>query len=242
MDSNSVSAFAAVLSVVAVLATVWISYRQSKLSRLERAEDLATRFREPLLQAAYNLQSRLYNIGKQDFLGRFHAAGGASQQERDNAINYTCYLFGQYLAWVEIIRRESQYVDPRSRENNRAIVRKIEHVRDCMASSEQFDDRALRLFRGEQRALGELMLVDVPHPVSDVPRWECLGYAAFVDKLAGDEKYRTWFGPLADGVNVLSESSEFPPRLTAIQHALVDLMDVLDPKSERLPVDTRGRM
>ena len=45
------------------------------------------------------------------------------------------YLFGQYLGWVEIIRRESQYVDPRSRKNNRLIVEKLEHVRDCIAES-----------------------------------------------------------------------------------------------------------
>ena len=181
MDSNSLSAFAAFLSVIAVFLSAMLTYRQGKISRLDRAENLATRFREPLLQAAHNLQSRIYNILKQDFLGRFYSASEASQHERDYAVNNTCYLFGQYLCWVEIIRRESQYVDPRSRDKNRTIVEQLEHVRDTMAESTRHTDRAMRLFRGEQRAVGELMLVPVPSPSGEVPRWECLGYAAFVE-------------------------------------------------------------
>ena len=182
MSTETLSAFAAFLSVMASSSRQCSPIGQGKISRLDRAEDLATRFREPLLQAAHNLQSRLYNILKQDFLGRFFTRRGAPvQQERDYAVHNTCYLFGQYLCWVEIIRRESQYIDPRSRENNRMIVEKLEHVRDSMAESTRHDDRPLRLFRGEQRAVGELMLVPVPTPVGDVPRWECLGYAAFVE-------------------------------------------------------------
>lgn len=242
MNSNSLSAFAAVLSVVAVLATVVISYRQSKLSRLERAEDLATRFREPLLQAAYNLQSRLFNIAKQDFLGRFLTADDATAQEREYAVRNTCFLFGQYLAWVEIIRREAQYVDPRSRENNRVIVEKLEHVRDRMASSEHVEDRPLRLFRGEQRAVGELMLVPVQTPLGDVPRWECRGYADFVEQLS-DAKFAAWFETTEEGISTLAkEAPDLPPRVTELQHALIDLIDVLDPKFERVPATFRGKM
>ena len=188
MDSNTLSAFAAVLSVVAVLRdrrdhlppgqarAAWSGPRTSPPGSASRC------CRRPTTCRAGSTTSR-----KQDFLGRFLTAGEASQQERDYAVRNTCYLFGQYLSWVEIIRRESQYIDPRSRENNRLIVEKLEHVRDRMADSERVDDRPLRLFRGEQRAVGELMLVPVPTPTGDVPRWECLGYATFVDRLTGPQ-------------------------------------------------------
>jgi hypothetical protein len=243
MDSNTLSALAAVLSVVAVLITALISYRQSKLSRLERAEDLATRFRDPLLQAAYNLQSRLYNIAKQNLLGRLVTAPGASQQERDYALHNTCFVFAEYLAWVEIIRRESQYIDPRSRENNRLIAHQLETVRDIMASSERFEDRELRIFRGDQRALGELMLVAVSQSTEGVPRWECLGYAAFVERLTNDPKFGEWFAPLLQGIETLAkEAPHLPARGIELQHALVELMDVLDPHSHRIPSDIRGKM
>ena len=243
MNSETLSAFAAALSVVSVLISALLSYRMAQRSRLERAEDLATRFREPLLQSAYNLQSRIYNIVKQEFLGRFYADPEASDQERRYAVDNTCFLFGQYLCWVEIIRRESQYVDPRSRENNRVIVEKLEHVRDCMAESVQHTDRALRLFRGEQRAVGELMLVPVPTPSGDVPRWECMGYAAFSAAMR-DPDFHAWLAPVADGVKDLAAIADgsFPPRLTELQHALIDLMDVLDKDHERVPARFRGRM
>jgi hypothetical protein len=243
VSSENLSAFAATLSVVSVLISAVLSYHLAQRSRLDRAEDLATRFREPLLQAAYNLQSRIYNIVKQDFLGRFYSAPEASEQERTYAVNNTCFLFGQYLCWVEIIRRESQYVDPRSRETNRAIVEKLEHVRDCMAESVQHTDRALRLFRGEQRAVGELMVVPVPMPTGDVPRWECMGYAAFSAAMR-DPDFHAWFAPVADGVKDLAavEDGDFPQRLTELQHALIDLMDVLDRDRERVPARFRGRI
>lgn len=241
MNSETLSAFAAVMSVAAVLITALLTYRQSKASRLERAEDLATRFREPLLQSAYDLQSRIYNIVKQDFLGRFYREEGVGQQERDYAVHNTCYVYAQYLCWVEIIRRESQYVDPRRRDNSRAIVVQMENVRDCMAESTRHTDRALRLFRGEQRAIGELMLVPVTAPAGDVPRWECLGYAAFVEALA-EPRFKEWFAPLQAGVVELAGMTEFPERLTELQHALIDLMDVLDPGHDRVPARFRGRM
>lgn len=243
MSSEKLSAFAAALSVVSVLISALITYRLARQSRLERAEDLATRFREPLLQAAYNLQSRIYNIVKQDFLGRFYADPKASEQERTYAVNNTCFLFGQYFCWVEIIRRESQYIDPRSRENNRVIVDKLEHVRDRMAESVQHTDRAMRLFRGEQRALGELMLVPVTAPTGDVPRWECMGYAAFSAAMRGPE-FQEWFAAVATGIKDLAEIEDgsFPLRLTELQHALIELVDVLDKDRERVPARFRERM
>ncbi len=241
---NLVSAIVTILVTgFGVFLGALFSVRQARKERLDRAEDLATRFREPLLQSAYNLQSRLYNIAQQNFLGRFLTADEACQEERDYAVRNTCYLFGQYLAWVEIIRRESQYVDPRSRENNRVIVAKLEQVRHRLADSERVEDRPLRLFRGEQRAVGELMLTAVPTPLGDVPRWECIGYATFVDRLTSDPKFAAWFKTLEEGIDTLAkEAPDFPPRITELQHALIDLMDELDPGCERVPATFRGRM
>jgi hypothetical protein len=239
---GTLSAVAAVLSVVAVILSAAITYRLNRRDRAERVEDLALRFREPLLQSAHNLQSRLYNIVEQDFLGRFLTAEDASADEREYALRNTQYLFGQYLGWVEVIRRESQYIDPRSRKNSRMIAQRLEGVRNCLAESTRPDDRPLRLFRGEQRAVGELMLVPVATPVGGVPRWECLGYAAFVDAF-GDPKFSRWFCGLDAGISEIASLSEsFPSRLRDLQHALVDLMDVLDPEAERVPREWRQRL
>jgi hypothetical protein len=240
--TDTLSAFAAVMSVIAVIVSSAISYRLTRRSREEQVEDLAVRFREPLLQSAHNLQSRLFNIVRLDFLGRFLTAEEASPSERDYAIHNTEYLVGQYLGWVEVIRRESQYVDPRSRENSRIVVERLEGVRDCFAKSDRIDDRPLRLFRGEQRAVGELMLVPVDAPAGGVPRWECLGYAAFVRALE-DPHFCTWFEPLEQSIREIAPlQAGFPPRITELQHALVDLMDALDPDCDRVPRAWRSRL
>jgi hypothetical protein len=112
-----------------------------------------------------------------------------------------------------------------------------------MAESDRVENRPLRLFRGEQRAVGELMLVPVATPVGDVPRWECLGYASFVDRLRTDSAFAAWFEPLEEGIETLAkEAPQFPPRITELQHALIDLIDVLDPEHERVPTKFRGKM
>ena len=143
----------AALSVVGAVVSVYYGHRLSQANRLAVADDLAVRFREPLLQSAHNLQSRLFNIVRKDFLSRFRTAQGATDAEREYSVVNTVYLFGQYLAWVEIVRRESQYLDPRSRESSRRdrrTARGRPGLRSRTATT--YDDRCLGIFRGEQRA------------------------------------------------------------------------------------------
>src|SRR5689334_18560651 len=85
MDMFISAVVTVLVTALGVFLGAYFSVRQARKDRLERAEDLATRFREPLLQAANNLQSRLYNIARQDFLGRFLTAPEASEQEREYA-------------------------------------------------------------------------------------------------------------------------------------------------------------
>lgn len=238
--NETLAALSALASVLAVVITATLTYRLHRVSRREAAEDLATRFREPLLQATHNLQSRMFNIARKDFLGRFLVADGATERERAYAVRNTVYLFGQYLGWVEVIRREAQYVDPRRRGTNRLIVERLEAVRDCLAASERADDRALRLFRGEQRAVGEVMLVPTDS-ARNTPRWECVGYAGFNERLA-DPAFRRWFTPLEDDVAEIAARGGVPPRVKELQHALVDLMDALDPGCERVARPWRERL
>jgi hypothetical protein len=77
---EALSGFAAVMSVIAVTLTSVSAYRLIRVDRAESIEDLALRFREPLLQAAYNLQSRLLNMARLDSLNRFLTATVSSPQ------------------------------------------------------------------------------------------------------------------------------------------------------------------
>jgi hypothetical protein len=146
------------ISTIGAVASVAISRRAAQVERLSAAEELATRFREPLLDAAFNLETRIYNIVELDFFGRFLGAD-STESEKEYAVLNTMHVFAQYFCWVEILRRDSQFIDPRKEKLNRAMAAGIEAVRHTFADSIDIQEKCFRIFRGEQRALGEVVLV-----------------------------------------------------------------------------------
>ena len=128
MDPSAIATvLAALLAAAAAIVAGLYAQRAANAARLQTAVELADRFREPLLEAAFNLQTRLYNIVRQDFL-RQYAGPASSANEREYAVENTLYLVGQYFCWVEIVRRESQFLEPRSREGARAVADQMERV------------------------------------------------------------------------------------------------------------------
>jgi hypothetical protein len=243
MTTETLFQFAtAALSVLGATISVLFAHRFRRAARLDEADDLALHFREPLLQAAFNLQSRLFNIGRMNFLGEFLTGRDVTDDEREYAVCNTVYLIGQYLGWVEAIRRESQYMDPLSKERNRRIAERLERVRVTFADSRELKDPVLRLFRGEQRAIGEVMLLPTKPSSSEVPRWECKGYAQFIlDR--EQARVQRWFSRLEDDVTVLAKDLEpHLDRLTRLQRELLEVVDVLDPDGDRVPMSHRERL
>jgi hypothetical protein len=229
----------ALISTAGALVSVVFSGRAARAERLYAAEELATRFREPLLQAAFNLETRIYNIVKLDFFGSFLGAD-STESEKEYAIFNTMYVFAQYFCWLEILRRESQFIDPRNDQRNHAVVAGLEAVRDAFADSTR--ERCFRLFRGEQRALGEVMLIPVEKPRPGDPRWECQGYASFVHLLE-DEQMERWFRTLRKDIEEVStDVANRDGRLRLIQQRLIDVIDIVDPDSRRVPSSLRKRL
>jgi hypothetical protein len=231
----------ALVSAVGAFVSVMFSLRAARVERLSAAEEIATRFREPLLQAAFNLETRIYNIVELDFFGRFLGAG-STDSEREYAVLSTMHVFAQYFCWLEILRRESQFIDPRNDQSNRAALDGIEAVREVFANSIDIQERCFRFFRGEQRALGEVMLVPVEVPRSGAPRWECLGYASFVQSLE-DEQMARWFRTLREDIGEVSRDvANHDRRLRLIQRRLMDIIDILDSDARRVPAQLRKRL
>lgn len=229
------------ISTIGAIVSVAISRRAAREERLSAAEELIKKFREPLLQAASNLETRIYNIVELDFFGRFLGADSADS-EREYAVLNTMHVFAQYFCWVEIVRRESQFVDPRDDQRNRAHAAGMEAVNDAFADSIGIQDKCFRFFRGEQRALGEMMLTPVGVSTPGAPRWECLGYAAFVRSLE-DEQMARWFRRLRDDIGEFAENSaNRDGRLRLIQQRLMDIIDLLDPDAHSVPERLRKRL
>lgn len=238
--SGIVSLAGAVISSGAAVTTVVLTRRAAVRDRQQAAAELALRYREPLLHAAFNLQTRLYNIASPThrFLERFLTNGSPAEAEyaRLNSV----YLLGQYLCWSEILRRESQFIDPVDVQRDREVMACMEEVRDVLSDSFTFTDPTLRVFRGEQRAIGEVLLTRTDNPSDRVgPRWDCLGYAAFV-KAQDDKDTARWFTTLLDDVDRLTEGpEEHRERLVALQHALLKLINLLDPSGDRVSTQLR---
>jgi len=195
------------------------------------AERTIARYREPLARAAYDLQSRLYNILQADLLGAFYDHG--DDRERSYVRDNTAFLLAQYFAWTEIVRRDLQYIDLGQDEQTRKLAR----LQDDIYSLFQTDryNRLFRVFAGEQRAIGERMIQNGSQGR------ECIGYAAYLDQVAkgGDR--------LTDALrnDVQDLSTHLPtarPRLVALQHALIDLLTFLDPDFIRFPKERRTKV
>lgn len=230
--TSIVAIVAAAISAIAALVSAWLAAHTVRAERLAAADQIAFRFREPLLQAAFNLQTRIYNVVNLRFFERF-AGSSSPATDREYAFENTLYLVGQYFCWVEVLRRESQFLDPRKRARNRDIAEHLERVRDMFAASEEQPETVFRLFRGEQRAIGEVMLDPVAPAAQGLPRWECVGYATFIEKVIAEPMAR-WFRKLRSDLEILAAESERTARLVNIQHALLDLIRSLDPEAERV--------
>jgi hypothetical protein len=107
-----------------------------------------------------------------------------------------------------------------------SVQRVIDGVLAVLRRSE--GSEGFLFFTTEQRAIGELMLTWEIHTETGVRIPHVMGYAAFVERYAQDDDFTHWFAPIVTGLKLVAEGDN--SRLVAIQHALVTLIDHLDPK------------
>jgi hypothetical protein len=199
--------------------------------RRHEREKAVSRYREPLARAAYDLQSRLYNILKLGLIQRFHDDG--TDRERSYVLNSSIFLFAQYFAWTEIIRRDIQYIDL----GIDAETARLARLQDNIYSLWQTDKLGpiFRVFAGEQRAIGERMIRDA----SRGP--ECIGYVAFLELNRKNED--DLLTALKEDVgNYSKNAAQSRPRLIALQNAMIDLLEFLDPGYVRFSKERRSKV
>ena len=174
----------------------------------------------PLVDAAYELQARLYNILSLQFVDRY--LKNNAQDKKDAAIHSTLFVFAQFFGSRELIRGEIQYLRFSRHRRTRRVSQLIWEIgEEFLADSygPQF-----MLWRVEQRGLGERMISSVNGRVT------CLGYAAFVEQR---DTMAEWLKPLLHDLENLDDGGR--RRLTRIQHLLLELVRELDNKGKRYP-------
>jgi len=235
----AVAIIAGVVALVSAAGTIWSSIRNARhseaIERLKIEHQVAAQrrepdFREPLARAAYDLQSLLYNILRQNLIDIYLVKG--NDREKTYVTNNTTFLIGQYLCWREIVRREVYFIDLW-----------IDERRDLLGLQDTIDTlwetdaqpSVLRIFVGEQRAVGEALIQ------TGARGPECMGYGAFL------KSFDKGVNPLIDAIrtDVMSldkNLSQAAARLTNLQNALIDLLKMLDPDYLRFPQDRRTKV
>ena len=180
---------------------------------------MLTRYREPLAVAAFDLQSRLYNIVEQGFLDLY----GADHSRGEISLQTTLFRIAQYFGWTEILRRDIQYLSFPEADATRRVVQLQSDVAEAFRSDKY--GQAMMLWADEQRALGELMIVEEHDKIMS------MGYAAFSEQCNGV------FKPWLDRLRVELPLPEAQERLRDAQHLLCELVETLDADRVRYEED-----
>lgn len=218
MDTAVVIALIALAgSIFSAVLTVWGG--PTLQARRDARKTLET-YREPLLGAAYELQARLHNVLRNDFVANYIIAGKAGKP--DAALTSTLYVFAQFFGWLEIIRQEIQFLRFGRDAETREVARVLRDIVETFLS-EDYGPQFM-IWRVEQRGLGERMIAETEG------RPTCLGYASFLDRRPTMEE---WLAPLERDLRALGDEGR--ARLTHLQHLLLQLVRKLDPEETRYP-------
>jgi hypothetical protein len=217
MDTGVVIALIALAgSIVSTAATV---FGAPAFQARRDARKVLNTYREPLIAASYELQARLHNILTNEFTTKYVEG---DERRSGAAVDSTLYVFAQFFAWREIIRREIQFLQFERDHETREIARLVGDIGETFLTDDL--GTQLMIWRVEQRGLGEQMIV------TENGRQSCMGYAAFVKDRA---KMKEWLDPIEEGLRDLNDDGR--RRLVALQHLLVDLVRKLDPNGTRYP-------
>lgn len=190
-----------------------------------------SKYSEPLARAAYDLQSRIFNILKQNFVQVYLIDG--TDREKSYVVENTTFVISQFLCWTEQIRRDIQFID--LGENTKSLqLFRLQDTIYFLWGTDLYPP-LFRFFAGEQRAIGEALIQIGPAGS------ECIGYGKFL------QSFPAGANALIDQVrcDVSALATDLPrarDRLTQLQHALVDLLGLLDSENLRFPSDRRTKL
>lgn len=240
---------AVISAVIAVLGAVFTAlagyWWQVRLRALEQ-RDYMTHYRDSLLWAAFDLQSRLWNIlygyeidrigpGK-GFLTIFLIEGSARQAQYVR--RSTAYLIAQYMGWAEIFRRDINFLDIGGSGRNERVMLLLSEIGHSFSYNASSGDTVFHVFRVNQRAVGELM---IPSESRAGERW-CIGYAEFCQKLSEEKSFSSWLEELLSYADMAArDPAATTGRAMRLQHQLIDLINFLDPGKINFPAEVRTR-
>ncbi|WP_328339716.1 hypothetical protein [Micromonospora sp. NBC_00421] len=240
-----IAILSATVALVSVLVTARTAHRTTVVTHQlqeksrertkgELADELFRRYQDPLRWAAESLQSRLYNVIRCGLLPRYLRCG--DPEDERYVVDNTVYVLAEYLGWVELLRRDHRFLHSNADQNTRDLLEIIQRTHKTLATDAL--QGPFRLFRGQQRAIGELMLTWTESPAGRIR--DVLGYAAFCHLLDSDPAFRRWFERLRAEVPVIQNVDDHGnQRLSQLHDDLLALLDLL--RQEGSPPLSEGK-
>jgi len=229
----------AVISLLASLlvagATSWSTYSTDKRKSVRDAEILLRKYQDPLLLAARDLQSRLYNI----YQGAILTFGHRTPEHKDTLLIYTAFLIGQYFAWIHILQRQGQFIAFTSGGKRLSRTQKFikitdeitellntgdlkadmprddERREDRPSDVEKYADSRLIVWRLEPEGLF-ILWKDHQKAIGEIMTVKgeseneliCMGFSEFTRQWKGkDSTLRTWFRTIEEAIDGLVEGT-----------------------------------
>lgn len=224
-----------VFGITSVIISVGVTtFNQNRINKINNAMEAKRKhqyYLEPLIRSAADLQSRIYNILERGFIERYYYNG--SDRNKNYVINNTVFLVAQFFAWTEAARIDVQFLNL----ENDLKTRKLSELQSSIYSLIQTDSFGphFMFFAGEQRAIGEQMLIKKDD------EYNCIGYGEFIKKDAFCNEFL--FDELKVEIIKMTENIQaFRIRLKKLQHALIDLLDYLDPNEIRINANERSKI
>ena len=191
--------------------------REQKVER----DKLLSQFRNPAIAVTSDLQGRIYVLlqgSNYDYLKDIGMG--------DYYILSTAFLVAQFFAWAELLLQKMSMLDYSE------LITRLEKTTESFSHGYP----GFQIFRLEQREIAQRML-----NVSSNSNLRCLGYAEFIDMMK-KSNVPACFSRLEEITKKLLENPENEiARLTAIQHALIDLIVFLDPEARWISRDRRNK-
>jgi hypothetical protein len=186
--------------------------------RLEAANRLDLS-REPLLTAARDLWHRLRNIREDEFLNYAKYSGSAHREEM--AKLSTAFRMARYWGVLEDLYGTTDLLAFERSEATKPVTDLVNSIGRTFASdSPEVGGQRLMMWREEQRAIGELMILT---DMSDSAH-RYLNFATFVERY--NETFARWFSSFLD--ELVEDNAEDNPRLARLQELLEKLVATLE--------------
>jgi hypothetical protein len=240
------SVIAALVTTVGSLIALWLrefvfvrSFERWKERRT--LQSVYRRYRDPILLAAAELRARVDEICRQfptTYLRSSVLAQNPPQLEANAAddpyfqryrLVSTVFRLCALLGWLELYRQELTFLDTGQQDINQRLERALEEIRGDLAdgqlntASDWNTWRDRLIFREEQRAIGETMIV------GEAPR-SVMGYAAFYALFRNaDSQDDLWWLRTARGffMDQRSQKDFRKIRLQRMRDHLDETMDLL---------------